>query len=404
MRKLKTNFANFYSTPLYGQRIVAALRKLQTGILEIILPDGEKLICKGRKQGVKANINFLKPESLSRIARSWDIGLGEGYMLGLWDTSNLKNLMRLMADNCDAFATSINKASFYKKFYAIKKIFCANTCRGSRNNIHLHYDLSNDFYSLWLDKTMTYSGALFKGDPAKTLEEAQYTKYKRILDILAPSLGDHILEIGCGWGGFMEQAAKNDFRVTGITISKKQQEYIKARFKKSGFQDLVNVRFQDYRDVREQYDYVVSIGMFEHVGEAFWPIYMKKIHDVLRPGGKAMIQSIIIRDDLFQNYRRNSDFIREHIFLGGMLPSPLRFQTEALKAQLEIVDVFHFGKDYAITLEKWLERFDNQVNAVRSMGYNEEFIRKWRFYLAGSAALFRAGRTDLMQVELCRSG
>jgi cyclopropane-fatty-acyl-phospholipid synthase len=383
--------------------VIRTLQSLRTGTLEITLPEGNRLLCQGTEPGVRADINFYNPESLDRIAERSDIGLGEGYMLEMWDTSDLKKLLQLMADNCAAFWAGISGASLYQMIYFLKHAIRANTQRGSRKNIHAHYDLSNDFYKLWLDETMTYSGALFHGNPALTLEAAQRVKYRRILDRLYPRSSDRILDIGCGWGGFMEEAAKSGVRVTGITISKEQADFAKTRLEKAGLDGLAEVRLQDYRDLAGQYDHVVSIGMVEHVGEAFWPVYMAKIYNVLKSGGKAMIRSIVVRNDLFDDYRRGSDFIREHIFPGGMLPSSFRLQTKALGAGLEVNGIFRFGKDYAITLEKWLERFERHVRDIRSMGYDEQFIRKWRFYLAACAAMFRAERTDLIQAELRRA-
>jgi cyclopropane-fatty-acyl-phospholipid synthase len=298
-----------------------------------------------------------------RIFSHGDIGLGEDYIRGLWDTQDLKNLMRVAVEN-----------------------------------IHEHYDLGNDFYKLWLDESMTYSCALFRGDDSKSLREAQQDKYQRILGKLSPAPGETLLEIGCGWGGFMEEAARSGVPVTGVTISEEQAEFARTRLQKAGLSGLTQVRLQDYREVPERYDHIVSIGMFEHVGEEFWAEYMDTVRKHLRPGGKAMIQTIIVREDLFKSYRKSSDFIRAHIFPGGMLPSRGRFEQEAAKAGLKIKDVFH----YAITLEKWLENFDDRMEDIKALGYCDKFIRKWRFYLTSCAAMFRGGRIDVMQVEVLR--
>jgi cyclopropane-fatty-acyl-phospholipid synthase len=371
---------------------------LQSGTLEVSLPEGKTVIC-GGETGPQACIHFHSYEALDRIVSHGDIGLGETYMEGLWDTDDLKSLMRIIADNYDTLKASAGSV-LYKKLYMIKHNLRPNSRAGSRKNIHAHYDLGNDFYKLWLDDSMTYSCALFQGDPEKSLEEAQKAKYHRILGRLKTEPSSHILEIGCGWGGFMAEAARQGHRITGVTISSAQAKLARERLAQAGLNGRTELRLQDYRDIAEQYDHVVSIGMMEHVGEAYWPEYMAKIHNSLKPGGNAMIQSIITPDESFEDYRKDIGFIREHIFPGGMLPSPSRFQEEALKAGLEVMDIFKFGRDYAITLGKWLERFDNNIHAIMAMGYNDEFIRKWRFYLASCAAMFGAEKISVMQVEL----
>lgn len=380
--------------------MVRALQSLKTGALEITLPGGERLCCAGESPGAQADIIFRNSESLSRIAMRSDIGFGEGYMLGLWDTSDLKSLLQLMADNYDVFIKGVRGASLYQRIYFLRHAVRANTRPGSRRNIRAHYDLSNDFYRLWLDNTMTYSGALFNGDKNMSLEQAQQAKYRRIIDKLSAGPGSHILELGCGWGGFMAEAAKKGIPVTGITISKEQAKFAARRLQKFRREGLSEIRLQDYRDVGGQFDHVVSIGMMEHVGEVFWPAYMAKIYECLKPRGSAVIQSIVVRDELFDDYRNGSDFIREYIFPGGLLPSVFRLKTEALGAGLEVKEVFHFGSDYALTLEAWLQRFDGRLAGIKAMGYDDKFIRKWRFYLAACAAMFRSGRISLVQVEL----
>jgi cyclopropane-fatty-acyl-phospholipid synthase len=312
--------------------------------------------------------------------------------------------MQLLTENIDAIDGYIDGSVFYRALYGLKNKLRLNTNTRSPKYTQMHYDLGNDFYKLWLDKTLTYSGALFNGNAAKSLEEAQRAKYRRILDHLSPWSGDHILELGCGWGGFMEEAAKRGYRVTGTTLSETQAELARERLAKAGLGHLTEVRLQDYRAVAEQFDHVVSIGMFEHVGEEFWPGYMKKVQGALKPAGRAMIQSIVVRDDRFNRYRSSSDFMREHIFPGGMLPSPSRFKRAAGRAGLKVCDTFFFGGDYAITLGKWLENFDARLPEIRELGYDDAFIRKWRVYLTGSAAMFRTGRINLMQAELRQAG
>ena len=382
--------------------VLSAMKHIRNGQLGLVLPDGNKAVYEGKEPGPSAVMHVRDWKVFRRIFTHGDIGLGEDYIRGLWDAGDLKNFMRVVVENIHAFEDFISGNIVYRTLFALKNKLRPNTCKGSRKNIHDHYDLGNDFYRLWLDESMTYSGALFRGEPSKSLKEAQKAKYQRILNRLSPAPGDRILEIGCGWGGFMEEAAAKGFHVTGVTISTEQAEFARKRLQNAGLNKVAEVRLQDYRAVPEQYDHIVSIGMFEHVGEEFWAEYMSTVLKHLKPGGKAMIQTIIVRDDLFADYRKGSDFIREHIFPGGMLPSRKRFEQEAAKAGLTVNDVFHFGQDYAITLEKWLDNFDARIEDIKAMGYCDKFIRKWRFYLTSCAAMFRAGRIDLMQVELLR--
>ncbi len=381
--------------------VLQALRSVRKGSLSVTMPGGKELFYGGSQPGIRANMRIHDWSALDYIATRGDIGLGEGYMSGLWDTADLKSILHLLADNAGAFdAAYVDGSAFYKAFYTLKNKLRLNTSAGSPKNIRAHYDLGNDFYKLWLDKTLTYSGALFKGDGTKSLEEAQTAKYRRILDRLCPSPAGRILEIGCGWGGFMEEAARKGCNVTGLTLSAAQAELARERLEKAGLGDTTEVRLQDYRGVTEQFDHIVSIGMFEHVGEEFWTTYMEKVRSALKSSGTAMIQSIVVPDYRFKRYRGSCDFAREHIFPGGMLPSPSSFKQAAERAGLYIKDTFLFGGDYALTLEKWLENFDARLPEIRALGYDSVFIRKWRFYLAGSAAMFRTGRINLMQAEL----
>ncbi|MCF6216286.1 MAG: cyclopropane-fatty-acyl-phospholipid synthase family protein [Emcibacter sp.] len=392
--------------PSLNKRIPAVLLPLnliQRGRLDLLLPNEKTAVYSGKAQGTQADMKVYDWKVFNHMLRRGDIGLGEDYIKGLWESGNLKKFMRLAVENIQAFESFARSNIFYRLAYALKNRFLPNTQRKSRKNVHVHYDLGNDFYKLWLDKGMTYSSALFQGDASKSLKDAQQAKYQRILDRLTPSSSaGHILEIGCGWGGFMEKAAQSNFRVTGVTLSREQAVWTEERLEKAGLDKTTEVRLKDYRELDGQYDHIVSIGMFEHVGEAFWPEYMNTVHKYLKPGGKAMIQTIIIRDDLFEDYRNSSDFIREYIFPGGMLPSRECFEQEAVKAGLTVNDVFHFGQDYAITLEKWLDNFDASIADIKAMGYCDKFIRKWRFYLTSCAAMFRSGRIDVMQVELVK--
>jgi cyclopropane-fatty-acyl-phospholipid synthase len=271
-----------------------------------------------------------------------------------------------------------------------------NSLRGSRRNIEAHYDVGNSFYSLWLDETMTYSSALYERDQA-LLEEAQKSKYQRILNRLGPDKS-RVLEIGCGWGGFADIATHRDHEVTGITVSPSQHAFATERL--AGRAD---VRLEDYRATKGTFDAIVSIEMFEAVGERYWPQYFQVLSERLKRGGRAVLQVITIRDDLFAGYRTRSDFIRQYVFPGGMLPSVSGLVREADRAGLKTVDVYGFGQDYARTLRAWSERFSAAEDRIRALGHGDAFVRNWQFYFGICAAAFAVNRTNVVQVELAHA-
>jgi cyclopropane-fatty-acyl-phospholipid synthase len=278
----------------------------------------------------------------------------------------------------------------------------ANTKSGSRRNILAHYDLGNEFYGVWLDASMTYSSARFDAQ-VRDLEAGQRAKYKALADHLELKAGDHVLEIGCGWGGFAEFAAREyGARVTGITISDEQLAYARARMERAGLSDLVEIRRQDYRDVEGQFDKVASIEMFEAVGEKYWPAYFGKIADVLKPGGKAGLQIITIDGKLFESYRKRADFIQRYVFPGGMLASVERLKEETSKVGLIWRRAEMFGQSYADTLAEWGRRFTAKWSDIRALGFDERFKQLWRFYLSYCEAGFRTGRTNVVQLELAK--
>jgi cyclopropane-fatty-acyl-phospholipid synthase len=377
-----------------------ALKAIRSGSLELHLPGGQQHIYRAAKQGPQAYLKFHDWRCLDRLINQGDLGWGEDYMMGLWETRDLPTLMHFAAENFDALESFSNGNILFRLWRRMHRAVNNNQPPRSLENVQKHYDLGNDFYRLWLDEGMTYSCALFNGDSHLSLEAAQKAKYERILSRLAPRAGDRILEIGCGWGGFMEVAATRGYDVTGITLSKEQHDFSKQRLTNAALGNLTDVRLQDYRDIKGKFDHIVSIGMFEHVGENFWGSYMNTLSGHLKRNGTALIQTIVIRDDLFDFHRAGTGFIREHIFPGGLLPTSKRFEREALKAGLVPLDTFFFGKDYAITLQKWRERFDARVQDIRALGYDEAFIRKWRFYLAYCAAMFRTGHINVMQAHL----
>jgi cyclopropane-fatty-acyl-phospholipid synthase len=282
----------------------------------------------------------------------------------------------------------------------LRHLLRPNSKRRAPRNVAAHYDLGNEFYDLWLDPTMTYSAALFDGDMTCQLAAAQQAKYARVLRQIAPPQNAQLLELGCGWGGFAETAARAGCRVNGVSLSRAQTAYARDRVAGAGYADRVNLRLQDYRDATGRYDGVASIEMFEAVGERYWPAFFRAVRRALKPGARACIQTITIADERFPKYRQSSDFIQQYIFPGGMLPSPSRFIEEANRAGLQVEDVHRFGQDYAETLKRWLSAFDANVDAVRSQGFDDRFIRCWRFYLAYCVAGFTSKTTDVAQYTL----
>lgn len=372
---------------LFGQ-----LQHLDCGQLTLTTPEGESHVFKGRHDGPVATITIHDWRVLESVASRGDVGLGETYVDGLWTTDDLEAVMLLFLHNMEQLDQYAHGNALQRLvFWAHNTLLRRNNKTNSAENIKAHYDVGNDFYSLWLDKTMTYSSAIWDG--AATLEDAQKNKYQRILD----HLGDRreILEIGCGWGGFAEHAADQQRKVTGVTISKAQHDFATRRLN-----GRADIRLQDYRDITGKFDALVSIEMFEAVGERYWSGYFSTLRDRMKPDGRAMVQTITIRDDLFSEYRKRGDYIREYTFPGGMLPSIDRFQQEALRVGLQCSNIFHFGKDYARTLRVWMEKFEARRKDILAMGHGEGFIRSWRFYMCLCIAAFEAERTNVAQVEL----
>lgn len=375
------------------------LEKIDYGSIALTTPEGEHLNFRGSKAGVHVSIHIHDWKICENLFLKGDIGLGESYIAGHWDSDNINNLIKFGIDNKDQLAKVI-KGSFLKIiFYRIKHLLNRNSVKGSKKNIHAHYDLGNSFYKLWLDKSMTYSSGLFI-DQNQDLFLAQENKYQNILDQLALKPGDHILEVGCGWGGFIEYAAKKGIQVTGITISKEQYDYAKERL--VHYPGLADVRLMDYRDINEKYDHIVSIEMFEALGQEYWSNYFRILHSALKTGGKVIIQSITINNQDFKSYSRGTDFIQQYIFPGGMLPSTDVFKNTAKKAGLQVYDSLEFGGDYGQTLCLWEESFEKSLEKVREIGFDEKFIRTWRFYLKYCQGGFEAGKISVHQFYLTK--
>lgn len=375
------------------------LERIAHGTVDVRLPDGSGA-CFG--EGAPHAVLEVRDAALfDAVLARGDIGFAESYLDGHWDSPDPARLLSVLADNREALARAVYGNAFHLVAARLRHLFNANTRKGSRRNIMAHYDLGNDFYRQWLDPTMSYSAALYSSDSERSMASAQLAKYRRILRRIGARPGDRILEIGCGWGGFAETAAREaGAEVHGVTLSPAQLAWAGERMRVAGLDAQVKLELRDYRDLAGQYDHIVSIEMFEAVGERWWNTYFGQISRLLKPEGRALIQTITLRDDLFGRYRRGTDFIQQYVFPGGMLPSPEVFGERAQRAGLAVRDAFAFGSDYARTLAGWRAAFDKAWPEISRQGFDESFRRLWRFYLAYCEAGFRSGCTDVYQFEL----
>jgi cyclopropane-fatty-acyl-phospholipid synthase len=370
------------------------------GTLTWVLPGGEELLCKGSEPGPDARLRIVNYNFARRVISGGAIGFAEAYMAGEWETSELADLLTGFALNFDRLQSLVQGNPVVRAFNFVTHMLHRNDRAGSKKNIHAHYDLGNHFYSQWLDRTMTYSSAVFE-KPGESLDQAQRNKYAALARSMELGTGQSVLEIGCGWGGFAEFAAREvGARVTGITISQEQYDFARKRLFDQGLAEKADIRLIDYRDVDGKFDRVASIEMFEAVGQEYWPTYFGKIQDVLSPGGRAGLQIITIKDEFFDRYRRHADFIQKYIFPGGMLPSEEALMGPIAKAGLSWNSVMRFGQDYADTLSEWGKRFEAAWDDIRHQGFDERFRRMWNYYLAYCEAGFRTGRTDVIQLSL----
>lgn len=385
--------------PSAARHVFKLLERIEHGWLMMSLPDGEMVSFGGRGEPVEMRV--LDWGVFDRVIARGDIGLGEAWFDGLWDTDELGRVLTLFAQNRDALQRAVHGNLLALVFARMRHLGRANTRRGSRRNIVAHYDLGNEFYGLWLDGSMTYSSALYEGDTRRDLETAQLAKYRRIARVMGLSADDSVIEIGCGWGGFAEVAAQRaGARVHGVTLSPAQLAWARQRAERGGYADRATCELRDYRDLRGKASHIVSIEMLEAVGERWWPTYFAKLDSLLASGGQAVIQTISIADDLFARYRKGTDFIQQYIFPGGMLPSPSVFVQQAERVGLQVRDDFRFGLDYALTLARWRATFEARTDALRALGFDRRFQRLWRFYLAYCEAGFRAGSIDVHQFHL----
>jgi cyclopropane-fatty-acyl-phospholipid synthase len=394
------------TAPAAARAVFRVLGKLSIGRLHVQLPDGASAHFGAHdSSGPHAAIRMVNWNACAAALKSGDIGFAESYIAGDWQTPDLSALLRLFIANRDAIESVVYGSWWGSLLYRARHLLHRNSRRGSRKNIHAHYDLGNPFYRLWLDETMNYSSGWFNGDYRKSLAEAQHAKVLRALDECGLQPGQRLLEIGCGWGALAEAAATaRGAQVVGVTLSSEQLAWAQSRIAAARATERVDLRLQDWRDLDDEpFDAIASIEMFEAVGREYWPGFFATLRNKLKPGGRACLQSITIRDDLFERYVHGTDFIQQYIFPGGLLPSPSEFRKAARAAGLEVINELAFGADYAETLRRWRERFLAEERRVRAIGFDTRFMRTWEFYLAYCEAAFGGGNTDVMQFTLRRA-
>ncbi|MCK0126481.1 cyclopropane-fatty-acyl-phospholipid synthase family protein [Gelidibacter sp. F2691] len=373
---------------------LSTCERLRDGQLTLRTPEGERYHF--GTSGPEAEMVIRDWAAVSAMAAHGQVGLGETYVQGMWDTPSVEGLMALAMNNRDHLGAYDQASPFHKaKFRLVDTVMRANSRRGSRKNIRSHYDVGNEFYALWLDDGMTYSSGLFD-DGDTDLARAQTRKNDRALSRLGD--GGRVLEIGCGWGGFAEYASQEGRDVTGVTISRNQHSYAECRL-----DGRADIQLRDYRDINGQYDNIVSIEMIEAVGARYWPSYFETLKRNLAEGGRVLLQAITVKDSFFETYKTSSDYIRQYVFPGGMLLSDSVIASQANAAGFAVRDSFDFGQDYAQTCRIWAERLNAQKRRIAEMGYNEGFFRNWQYYLEICAASFAVGHTNVVQVELAHA-
>jgi len=415
-----TSVAPRYAIPQHAPASARAglrlLDNLRHGALTLVLPDGSH-----RRYGEHphqhtlpspqhpcATLQLHNWKVFAAALKSGDIGFAESFIAGDWSTPNLTELLKLFAANRQAMESVIYGTWGGRLLYRIKHLLQHNSRANSRKNIHAHYDLGNDFYRLWLDETMNYSSAWFDGDFSQPMAQAQTAKVRRALQMARVKPDDRVLEIGCGWGALAE-AATTEFKasVVGVTLSTEQLAYAQQRLQGlgagTGAGERAELRLQDYRDIADApFDAICSIEMVEAVGRAYWPQYFQSVSRLLKPGGRACVQSIVISDALFERYVKGTDFIQQYIFPGGCLPCPREFRRQAQAAGLVVEDEFAFGLDYAETLRRWRDAFLARQAEAAALGFDARFMRIWEFYLAYCEAAFEVGNIDLVQYTLVK--
>ena len=398
----------FYTTdgqsnlPRYFVQVFQIIQKMKRGRLDFILPDGRMFRWDGAEAGFVATLYIHHSDVFARLIREGDLGFCEAYMDEWWDTPDLMSFLDLMHDEANDVFDRFPGQTLVRTYERLRFWLHSNTKKQAKKNISYHYDLGNDFYELWLDDTMTYSSAKFETGQ-EDLEKAQTQKYASMVDQMGAQAGEHVLEIGCGWGGFAEYAAKErGLKVTCLTISEEQYKYAVQRIEKAGLSDRVTFKLQDYRDEQGQYDGIASIEMFEAVGERYWPTYFETIKRCLRPGKNATLQIITVQDKRWDIYRKGVDFIQKYIFPGGMLPGVTILREQVEQSGLKIARSIEFGESYNQTLRRWHSTFNDRWEHISSLGFDQRFRRMWNFYLASCAATFHSGNCDVTQITVSR--
>jgi cyclopropane-fatty-acyl-phospholipid synthase len=386
------------TVPRASREVLRFVLGLSVGSVRITLPDGRAFKVETGKPGPQAEIRIRNWRFARRVMFAGDVGLGDSYGDGDWDSPDVTEVVKLFAINEDLTANFLARSPVARLAFQLRHFLNRNTKSGSQRNISAHYDLGNAFYSEWLDRSMTYSAAIFEaGD--NDLSSAQARKYRTLADSMGVRPDEHVLEIGCGWGGFAEFLAKErGARVTALTISREQFDFATRRMQEAGLNERVEIRFQDYRDERGIYDRIGSIEMFEAVGESYWGTYFSTLRDRLKSGGTAGLQIITVADRFFEDYRRNIDFIRRFIFPGGMLPSPGKLAELSQSHDLIESSNRSIRHDYAETLRQWRASFDAAWPRLQPMGFDERFRRLWRYYLSYCEGGFDAGSIDVHQI------
>lgn len=383
--------------------VIGLLTRLDFGSLDMQMPDGDMQHFGRAAAQPRVGMTLHNREVFARVLASGDIGLAESYMDGDWDSSQLTELLVLLMRNRAVLERVVYGSALGSLLYRLRHGWRRNSRTGSRRNIEAHYDLGNPFYRLWLDPSMNYSSALFEGDRSQSLQQAQDRKVDRALDEARVRAGTRLLEIGCGWGALAERAAQRQALVTGVTLSHEQLDFAQQRLAAAGLPSTL--RLEDYRDLARGpdfigYDSIVSIEMFEAVGRAYWDTYFGALHRCLKQDGRACIQTITIRDDLFDRYVNSTDFIQQYVFPGGLLPSAQAFRAQAQRAGFVVEREWDFGLDYAETLHRWRETFLASLPQVKAQGFDRRFLKLWDFYLAYCEAAFLTGNTSVVQFTL----
>lgn len=388
-----------------AERLVQRISPMISGKLTVSLPEGQKFVLSNGKPGRVSDVTVHDYQVISRLRSEGWVSMGESYMDGLWSTPDLQSFMDHIYDmDEDLFDKVFLGNAALNLLEKFRFWLQRNHREQARKNISYHYDLGNDFYRLWLDDTMTYSSALFETGQ-ESHEAAQIAKYASMVDQMGVQAGEHILEIGCGWGGFAEYAAKErGLKVTGLTISEEQFKYAQQRIESAGLSDMVEFKLQDYRDERGVYDGIASIEMFEAVGQKYWPAYFETVRDRLKPGKNATLQIITVTDNRWEVYQRGVDFIQKYIFPGGMLPSPKALRAQVVKAGLGVERSIEFGQSYNISLRRWHDTFNQKWDQIAEMGFDDRFRRMWNFYLTSCAATFESANCDVTQITIKRPG